>query len=190
MKLLEPLLKKLLALISYLDYASFYDTSGGKVHAWIATCVAAGEVIHRFVIFFEDSSKDAVCGMRAWHVILDPEQGPKDGVSHLANIFPDVMRAFLSGDTGNGFRSYAMLYFLSHVKQLYGLEIELIPLAPSHGFNLCDNYTAHPLNSLFNRLKKRGALVGAQAYANALSDGKPTRCTLPPSSLSPRCSLM
>ena len=58
-------------------------------------------------------SKDADAGFRALSVLLDPALDPSgedEKVSTFKRLFPDRTTLILSGDTGNGIRSYDMLW--------------------------------------------------------------------------------
>ena len=141
---MEPELAQRQAALVFLDYGSFYDSTWAKVNAWAATFVTAPNQHHAVIIFFE-GSKDASHGIQAWQEIL--------GSNLIKRLFPSITHLILSGDTGNGFRSYEMLHFLSTLKNRFDYSVELIPLAPSHAHNITDALFAH-LNSLFNQLKE------------------------------------
>ncbi len=65
---------------------------------------------HTIVIYFPGSvSKDRFSGMHALECILNPERDPMaQGVSVFKRLFPNIESIVLSGDSGNGFRSYSM----------------------------------------------------------------------------------
>ena len=65
---------------------------------------------HTIVIYFPGSvSKDRFSGMHALECILNPERDPMaEGVSVFKRLFPKIESIVLSGDSGNGFRSYGM----------------------------------------------------------------------------------
>ena len=54
-------------------------------------------------------SKDRFSGMHALECILNPQRDPMaEGVSVFKRLFPKIESIVLSGDSGNGFRSYGM----------------------------------------------------------------------------------
>jgi len=76
-----------------------------------APCDVGGSLQHHtIVIYFPGSvSKDRFSGMHALECILNPERDPMaEGVSVFKRLFPKIESIVLSGDSGNGFRSYGM----------------------------------------------------------------------------------
>ena len=82
----------------------------------------------------------------------------------------------LTGDTGNGFRGYLMLDFLSTVKDKFGFLVELIPLCPRHAFNETDARIAR-LNTFFEKLLAKTVVCGAEQCAAALHAAADPRFT-------------
>ena len=137
------------------------------MHSWAVTFILMGGRQHTVVVFFQ-GKKDAGMGMRAWRELLDPARNPhNNNKSIVEELFPDVDHLILSGDTGNGFRSYPMLNWLSTVSDDYGYNVSLVPLAPQHAHNRTDAFFAR-INSLFKKLKKKARLVGYLQFATVL----------------------
>ncbi len=146
-----------------LDYGGFTDSAGKKVSVWSATVIAKGRKQEHYDFFFDQpdkkntgvakAKKDGQTGINFLRELLDPGLSPlKDGVSMLAHRFPSIKHLILSGDTGNGFRAYAMLEELSTVFVKYGYTVELSPLAPGHAWNRTDGRIAH-MNTFLRLLK-------------------------------------
>jgi hypothetical protein len=75
-------------------------------------------------------SKDADAGYRALSLLLDPAQDPSgENVSIFKRLFPDRHTLILSGDTGNGFRSYDMLWSYHAPQQCPVILLETAQLA-------------------------------------------------------------
>ena len=99
------------AVLCYLDFGGFYDSEGGKVSCWAITFVTGPELGQSHTFYPGTVSKDADAGYRALSLLLDPAQDPSgENVSIFKRLFPDRHTLILSGDTGNGFRSYDMLW--------------------------------------------------------------------------------
>ena len=113
-KAMEVGLEERGAVLCYLDFGGFYDSEGGKVSCWAITFVTGPELGQSYTVavFFPGTvSKDADAGYRALSLLLDPAQDPSgENVSIFKRLFPDRHTLILSGDTGNGFRSYDMLW--------------------------------------------------------------------------------
>ena len=84
----------------------------------------------------------------------------------LQAVLPGLKHLILSGDTGNGFRAYAMLEELSEFLEKYGYTVELSPLAPGHAWNRTDARIAH-MNTFLRLLKAKSRVFGAQGVADA-----------------------
>ena len=70
-----------------------------------------GPELHRCCVFSWYSLEGCGRGLRALSLLLDPAQDPSgENVSIFKRLFPDRHTLILSGDTGNGFRSYDMLW--------------------------------------------------------------------------------
>jgi hypothetical protein len=163
-----------------LDYGGLTDSRGRKVSVWSATVIRpAGE--QENIDFFFDSAnqggagegaakKDGQTGIYFLHELFDPLRSPAgpDGrrTSMVQRMFPEVKHVILSGDTGNGYRAYAMLDELSRLKGTAGITFELIPLAPGHAFNRSDARIAHQ-NTFLRGLKRRSRVFGAKDIATA-----------------------
>jgi hypothetical protein len=165
-----------------LDYGGLTDSCGRKVSVWSATVIRPGGNQQESIDFFFDAAnqggaregaakKDGQTGIFFLHELFDPARNaPRpDGtrVSMVHQMFPEVKHVILSGDTGNGYRAYAMLDALGRMKeQSAGISFELIPLAPGHAFNRTDARIAH-LNTFLRGLKRRSRVFGAKAVASA-----------------------
>jgi hypothetical protein len=113
------------------------------------------------------AKKDGQTGIYFLRELLDPNRSPMgNGVSMLQGAFPEVKHLIFSGDTGNGFRAYAMLDELSCVYEKYGYTVELSPLAPGHAWNRTDARIAH-MNTFLRLLKARSRVFGAKGVAAA-----------------------
>ena len=101
--------------------------------------------------------------------LLDPTRSPdRDGTSIIKKVYGSLAAHLqLTGDTGNGFRGYLMLDFLSTVKDKFGFLVELIPLCPRHAFNETDARIAR-LNTFFEKLLAKTVVCGAEQCAAAL----------------------
>ena len=113
---MEDDLESRLAVLCFLklDFGGFYDSDGGKVSCWAVTFVPCTGQNYTVAVFFPGTvSKDADAGFRALSLLLDPALDPSgedEKVSIFKRLFPDRTTLILSGDTGNGFRSYDMLW--------------------------------------------------------------------------------
>ena len=165
-----------------LDYGGFTDSAGKKVSVWSATVIAAnGRRQEHYDFFFDQADKkntgaakakkDGQTGIHFLRELLSPMEG---GVSMLAAAFPKVQHLILSGDTGNGFRAYAMLEELSTVFENYGYTVELSPLAPGHAWNRTDGRIAH-MNTFLRLLKAKSRVFGAEGVAAAFHDASNPR---------------
>ena len=129
-----------------LDYGGFNDSANQKVSVGSATLLAAGREQDHFNFFFNQSKskneptmqagrakKDAQTGIYFIGEMLDPMKSPEgNGVSLFEKHYPETNHLTFSGDTGNGYRSYAMLEELSAVCGKYSYTVELACLAPGH----------------------------------------------------------
>jgi len=158
-----------------LDYGGFTDSRGRKVSVWSATGIKDGAKQEHFDFFFDGANqnkkrgqpgakKNGKTGIFFLRQMLRQIEGTE---SLLRHTYPKVTHLILSGDTGNGFRGYAMLEELSTVLQTYGYSVELIPLAPGHAYNRTDSRIAH-MNTFFKNCKSVAPLFGAYLYAQAL----------------------
>ena len=166
-----------------LDYGGFTDSAGKKVSVWSVTALSASRKQVHFDFFFDQADKkmkgagkskkdgkakkDGQTGIYFLRELLDPNRSPMgNGVSMLQGAFPEVKHLIFSGDTGNGFRAYAMLDELSCVYEKYGYTVELSPLAPGHAWNRTDARIAH-MNTFLRLLKARSRVFGAKGVAAA-----------------------
>ena len=117
------------AVLCYLDFGGFYDSEGGKVSCWAITFVTGQNWARATPLLSCTVSKDA--GYRALSLLLDPAQDPSgENVSIFKRLFPDRHTLILSGDTGNGFRSYDMLWsYLAPQQQCPVILLETAQLA-------------------------------------------------------------
>lgn len=131
-----------------LDYGGLTDSRNRKVNVYSATGVAKGRKLEHFDFLFDSANqcqregergakKDGQSGIYFLDMILDPSRNPAaNGKSILHTYYPTCKRIILSGDTGNGFRGYEMLDYLSTVHEKYKVRVELIPLAPGQFVSL------------------------------------------------------
>lgn len=113
------------------------------------------------------AKKDGQTGIVFLAEMLDPQNSPnKDGVSLFKTYYPDTTHILLSGDTGNGYRAYAMLEELSTLFAKYGYTVELLPLAPGHAWNRTDARIAH-MNTFLGVLKAVSRVFMASGVARA-----------------------
>jgi hypothetical protein len=164
-----------------LDYGGLTDSCGRKVSVWSATVIRPQGAEQENIDFFFNSAnqggagegaakKDGQTGIYFLRELFDPARSPPgpDGqrVSMARRMFPEVKHIVLSGDTGNGYRAYAMLDELSRLAEDAGITFELIPLAPGHAFNRSDARIAHQ-NTFLRGLKRRSRVFGARGVASA-----------------------
>jgi hypothetical protein len=132
-KAMEVGLEERGAVLCDLDFGGFYDSEGGKVSCWAITFVTGPELGQSYTVavFFPGTvSKDADAGYRALSLLLDPAQDPSgENVSIFKRLFPDRHTLILSGDTGNGFRSYDMLWSYLAPQQCPVILLETAQLA-------------------------------------------------------------
>lgn len=164
----------------WLDYGGFQDSAKGKMNVWCATLIRPGlqtQPVH--VDFFFDAPnqgtdrdgfrKNGDAGVYFLDQLLNPAHHPGGlGESLLQTLCPDTTNVILSGDTGNGYRAYVMLEFLSSVHDRYGFAVELIPLAPGHAWNPSDHRIAC-MGHFITKVKKSARLIGAEMTAKAFS---------------------
>jgi hypothetical protein len=174
-------------LLLYLDYGGFNDSAGRKVNCWSASVLSAGrQKTPDHIDFFFDSGnqqqrgdeaghkKDAKAGIYFLNELVDPKRDPvapasgglQASVARLRRKYPASTHLILSGDTGNGFRGYEMLDFLSQLQSKFGFTVELIPLAPKHAFNLTDGRIA-TMNTFLRGVKRVTRVLGAEQMAAA-----------------------
>ena len=166
-----------------LDYGGLNDSANKKVSVWSATVMAKDREQEHFDFFFNQTSskseptltngkakKDGQTGIYFLEELLDPDRSPEqNGVNTFKKHYPDVHHLLFSGDTGNGYRGYAMLDFFSTVKQRFDYTAELVPLAPGHAWNRTDARIAH-MNTFLDALKDITRLFGAKQIADAFYD--------------------
>ena len=94
-----------------------------------------------------------------------------DGVCLYAHFYPENthIMIIMSGDTGNGYRAYAMLDELSMVHEKYGYTVELSPLAPGHAWNRTDARIAH-MNTFLRALMAVTRVFGAKDVSGAFHE--------------------
>jgi hypothetical protein len=99
--------------------------------------------------------------------LLDADKSPEGiDVALFEHHYPDTTHLIFSGDTGNGYRAYAMLEELSKVMRKYGYTVELSPLAPGHAYNRTDARIAH-MNTFLNLFKAKSRVFRAIGVAGA-----------------------
>jgi hypothetical protein len=150
-----------------LDYGGLNDSANNKVAVWSVTVMAPGRAQEHFDCFFDQAGKDDTgstgkegaakkdgqTGIFFLQQMLDPAAW-EDNVCLFQSEYPEVHTIGLSGDTGNGYRAYAMLEELSHVFVKYGYKVILSPLAPGHAWNRTDARIAH-MNTFLRLLLAR-----------------------------------
>jgi hypothetical protein len=162
-----------------LDYGGLNDSANKKVSVWSATVMAPGREQEHFDCFFDQAGKndDGSTGKAG-----KAKKDGQTGIFFLAELFdkdkfngeiclfkyhyPEVHHIKLSGDTGNGYRAYAMLEELSLLFQKYGYTVELSPLAPGHAWNRTDARIAH-MHTFLRLLLAKSRVFGAEGIANA-----------------------
>jgi hypothetical protein len=164
----------------YLDYGGFTDSANEKVAVWSATVMAKDRPQEHFDFFFNQGGKgkdtDATAkkngqtGITFLGELFDKDKSPhNDGVSMFHRSYPGKDEVVLSGDTGNGYRAYAMLEELSTFYIKYGLKVTLLPLPPGHAWNRTDARIAHQ-NTFLESLKAIGRVRGAEEIAEAFHE--------------------
>jgi hypothetical protein len=162
-----------------LDYGGLNDSSNNKVSVWSATVLAPDREQEHFDCFFDQkgkkdngstgkkgaAKKDGQTGIFFMAEMLDADRQEGE-VCLFRQHYPEVNHIILSGDTGNGYRAYAMLEELSHLFVKYGYTVELSPLAPGHAWNRTDARIAH-MNTFLRLLLARSRVFGAQGIAQA-----------------------
>jgi hypothetical protein len=161
----------------YLDYGGFTDSANKKVSVWSATVMAMGRLQEHFDFFFDQggkgkdkddtAKKNGQTGIAMLEELFDPAKSPtNDGISMFRHYYPHQDHIILSGDTGNGYRAYAMLEELSTFFAKYGLKVTLMPLPPGHAWNRTDARIAHQ-NTFLEALKDISNVRGAKEIAGA-----------------------
>ena len=184
-----------------LDYGGFTDSNGKKVNCWSVTFIpppveTIKQDCEHFDFFFnaanqhkeegmEGAKKDAQAGIFFLGELFDAEKGV-DGASMFQNRYPKATHVILSGDTGNGYRSYEMLEELSQFFDKYALTVELIPLAPKHAYNRTDQRIAH-MNTFLRKMKKKCRVFGAEEVARAFHAVADPKTTVNPSGCDSLC---
>ena len=164
-----------------LDYGGLNDSANKKVSVWSATVISSPQTKRKqehFDFFFDQSpskgadtagkaKKDGITGIFMLGELFDGKKSPNDDdISLFAANYPVVTDLVLSGDTGNGYRAYAMLEELSKFFIKYGYRVKLIPLAPGHAWNRTDARIAH-MNTFLNVLLQKSRVFGAKGIAAA-----------------------
>jgi hypothetical protein len=165
-----------------LDYGGLNDSANKKVSVWSATVLAPGREQEHFDCFFDQAGKkdegvkgkegaakkDGQTGIFFLAEMCDKERF--DGkICLFRHHYPEVYHIILSGDTGNGYRAYAMLEELSHMFAKYGYTVELSPLAPGHAWNRTDARIAH-MNTFLRLLLAVSRVFGAKGIAAAFHE--------------------
>ena len=173
-------------LMLFLDYGGITDSKKKKINIWCATVKCSGREEEHFDFFFDAANqqstnpgakKSGSSGAFFLRELLDPARSPdNDGISILKKVYPHASHLRLTGDTGNGFRGYLMLDFLSTVKNKFDFLIELIPLTPRHAYNPTDARIAR-LNTFFEKLLTKTVIFGAEQAATALHAASNPRFT-------------
>jgi len=155
-----------------LDYGGLNDSANEKVAVWSVTVMAPNRPQENFDYFFDQANakspagagaakKDGQTGIFFLDDMLDPAKSPyNDGVCLYKHFYPDNSHIIASGDTGNGYRAYAMLENMSHIHEKFGYTVELSPLAPGHAWNRTDARIAH-MNTFLGALKAVTRVFGA-----------------------------
>ena len=161
-----------------LDYGGFGDSEGKKVNVWSSTVLGCKREPEHFDFMFDAANqvsgrrgakKDGQTGCFFLDELFDPARAPSglaQGQSLFSSRYPFVTELIFSGDTGNGYRAYVMLEYLSKFFEKYGYKVKLIPLSPGHAWNRTDARIAH-MNTFLNALKKKSRVFGANQIASA-----------------------
>jgi hypothetical protein len=173
LKVMESNLQPHQALLQ-LDYGGFTDSDNKKVSAWSATVVADGRETENFDFMFDAANqvtsrpgakKDGKTGVFFLKELFGADRAPAGVKTSLFKArYPQVTELVFSGDTGNGYRAYEMLEYLSKFCGEQGYKVKLIPLAPGHAHNRTDGRIAH-MNTLLNAVKKTSRVFGAEEIA-------------------------
>ena len=145
----------------YIDFAKFYSSSGAKVKDHIFTVVTRapnGTLNRRYIDCFFKGSSCAAATRYIWTDLIE-NQGEFDGCSRL----------IITGDTGNGYRSWEMLLFYSTWYEKYGIEVELDFLCPRHAHSMCDAHGGNVGRHIADE-KKSGWVETPAQCANVVSD--------------------
>jgi hypothetical protein len=159
-----------------LDYGGFTDSDGKKISCWSATVITCGREQEHFDFFFDAANqvtsrpgakKNGKTGVFFLKELFSPDRAPAGVVgSVFSSRYPDVTELVFSGDTGNGYRAYEMLEYLSTFEDEHGYKVKLIPLSPGHAYNRTDGRFAH-MNTFGNAAKKVARIFGAEELAAA-----------------------
>ena len=162
-----------------LDYGGLNDSANNKVSVWSVTVLAPGREQEHFDCFFDQAGKkdagstgktgaakkDGQTGIFFMAEMLDKDRFDGE-ICLFKRHYPEVHHLILSGDTGNGYRAYAMLEELSHLFAKYGYTVELSPLAPGHAWNRTDARIAH-MNTFLRLVLARSRVFWAKGIADA-----------------------
>jgi hypothetical protein len=173
-------------ILMFLDYGGMTDSANSKVNVWSCTVLIRDRDPSHIDFFFDPEfnkhglpghKKNGEAGMFFMDELLNPDRGPNgDGVSLMQVLFPGKNHLLLSGDTGNGYRAYQMLHYLSMLFSLYAWRCELIPLSPGHAFNQTDARIAR-INAFLERVMRKGRVEGAENIAKAFAGATDPRRT-------------
>jgi hypothetical protein len=165
-------------LMLLLDYGGLTDSANRKVNVWSATALAKDREQENYDFFFDSANqtqkddqqgakKNGQSGIFFLGEMTDPGRDPNRGkVALIRHSYPNAKHIILSGDTGNGYRAYEMLEYLSGLFEQFGFTVELIPLPPGHAYNRTDARIAH-MNTFLRKLKRRSRVFGAKEVARA-----------------------
>jgi hypothetical protein len=114
-----------------------YNSDGGKVSSLVMTCYFIEPKISSEPqrIYLDNYFTGHCSGQSICHIW--------DDLLRNQDVFKPFTTIYLSGDTGSGFRSSAVLAFYSSLYHQYGITVEVHSLCPRHAYNLCDSHGAH-----------------------------------------------
>ena len=160
--MLEDALKPLAECVLYLDFAKYYNTSGAKVKDLIIVVVwrnEDGDMVRSYIDNFFMGASKASCT----HDILERL------LSDPTCILSSFQTIYITGDTGNGFRSYESLYFFSCAVSKFKKKIALHFLCPRHAFSLCDAHGGN-VGSHVEDIKHSSSLYTAEQYCAVVQE--------------------
>ena len=141
------------------DYVKFYANNSDAIKTLNLSMISnnpeelLGETLLTYADHFFKGSSYATTAIRIWEFMLSN-----------TDTFDDVDKIVISGDTGNGFRGYDLLYFFSTVWDRIQKIIEQDWLCPRHAFGPCDRRGGH-LGVVFDEVQHSAELNTPEEFA-------------------------